>query len=113
CKACADVSGKIWRLDRGAVGEVEEESVLDNKPVKIDVEGTLDDAERRGWRHPNCRCRPVAYRPGLPTASDVTTYDPKAEADRAKLRDLERQVRAEKQKRAAALTPEEAARAQA
>jgi hypothetical protein len=56
----------------------------------------------------NCRCSTAAYLPGLSAVADVTTYDPQAEADRAKLRGLERQVRASKIHVASALTPEDA-----
>lgn len=44
----------------------------------------------------NCRCSTVAYLPGLSVIEDVTTYDPDAEAARAKLRYLERELRAAK-----------------
>jgi len=108
CKACADQAGKIFRLDAGPTGRIKAPSSVDpTKTVTVNVQGTLDDARSHGWRHPNCRCRPVAYLPGLSLVEDVTTYDPQAEADRARLRGLERDVRQAKAQAASAVSPEQ------
>lgn len=96
CKACADWVGKILRTDAGPVGRIRVPNLAGDGDVTVTVAGTLDDAKRHGWRHPNCRCSTVAYLPGLSVITDVTHYDPDAEAARQKLRYLEREVRAAK-----------------
>lgn len=106
CKACADQAGKVLRTDAGPTGRIVVPSAVGEGDVTVKVDGTLDDAKRHGWRHPNCRCRIVAYLPGLSVVADVTTYDPDAEAAREKLRDLERRVRTAKVGEAAAVSPE-------
>lgn len=106
CKACADQAGKILRTDSGPTGRIVVPSAVGDGDVTVKVDGRLDDAKRHGWRHPNCRCRIVAYLPGLSVVADATTYDPDAEAAREKLRDLERRVRKAKVGEAAAVSPE-------
>lgn len=44
----------------------------------------------------NCRCQLIAYLPGLSVPDDSTTYDPKAEEERAEQRRIEREIRAAK-----------------
>jgi hypothetical protein len=105
CARCASVSGKIYGIDNGPSGTVFTTNFIGGK-THVDVAGSLDDARAAGWRHPNCRCRVVAYMPGLSAVSDETTYDPQAEADRARLRDLERQTRASKGDAAASVSPQ-------
>lgn len=112
CKACADVAGKVWSVDGSVQGKVELQSEVDEGTVTVDVEGSLDDARRHGWRHPNCRCHPVAYLPGLPAVSQQTTYDPKAEGERNRLRYLEREVRRSKRMSAAAIDEEQRRKAE-
>lgn len=107
CKACADTAGKVWSVDGKVQGKVELQRENGAGTIVVDVEGSLDDARRHGWRHPNCRCQQVAYLPGLPIVADATTYDPKKEAERAQLRYLERQVRVSKARAAAAVTEEQ------
>ena len=111
CQKCAQQSGKILRTDSGPIGVLELQSMVGTGTVTVGVDGTLDEARAEGWDHPNCRCRPVAYLAGLSVVQDSTTYDPKAEAERAQLRDLERQVRAVKTQGAAAITDQQAAQA--
>lgn len=107
CKRCADWAGKILRLDDGDTGRIRVPSTVDpDADVTVDVDGTVADARAAGWQHPNCRCRKVAYLPGLSVVQDVTTYSPEQEAARVKLRDLEVQVRKAKTDAAAAVAPE-------
>lgn len=103
CKACADWAGKVLRGDDGPTGRLRVLSAVGDDEIAVHVAGTLADARQHGWQHPNCRCRPVAYLPGLSTIEDVTTYDPVAERARAKLRDLEVRVRRAKADAAAAV----------
>lgn len=113
CKACSKWSGQVVRKDGGPTGDVKVESVRTQGTVTVHVDGTIQQAESEGWHHPNCRCTTVAYLPGFPVVQDITTYDPQAEKDRARLRALERRVRAAKIELAAAVTPEQAQRASA
>lgn len=104
CKACADWAGKILRTDAGPTGRLRVPNLAGDGEVTITVAGTLDDAKRHGWRHPNCRCSTVAYLPGLSVITDVTHYDPDAEKARQKLRYLERETRKVKIEASAAVT---------
>jgi hypothetical protein len=106
CKRCARWAGKVLRTDAGPTGRVRVQHTTQDREVTVTVDGTLDQAKAAHWRHPNCRCSTVAYLPGLSVIEDVTTYDPQAEADRARLRDLERRTRKARAEEAAALTPE-------
>lgn len=105
CKACADWAGKILRTDAGPTGRIRMPNLAGSGEVTVTVAGTLDGAKRHGWRHPNCRCSTVAYLPGLSVITDVTHYDPEAEAARQKLRYLERETRAAKVEASAAVDP--------
>lgn len=105
CKPCSDAGGKIWRLGPGPTGRVKVRSMLEDKDVTVTIAGTVDDLTSHGWRHPNCRCRKVAYLPGATLVTDVSTYDPQAEADRSRLRALEREVRRHKQDAQLAVSP--------
>jgi len=105
CAACARWSGKILRTDGGPIGRITVDAATGDATVEVQVAGSLDDAKRHGWRHPNCRCSTVAYLPGLSVVTDITHYDPGVEADRARLRDLERRVRRYKTQAATSLNP--------
>jgi len=107
CERCARWSGKILRTDAGPTGRIRVPRANGDGEVTVTVAGTLDEAKRQGWRHPNCRCSTVAYLPGLSVITDVTHYDPDAEAARQKLRYLERETRKAKVEAMAAVTPEE------
>lgn len=114
CEECARWAGKILRSDAGPTGRVQVPSLTGPGTVTVNIAGTIDEAEASGWHHPNCRCTLVGYVPGTrpPTVPD-TTYDPAAEAARARLRALERRVRAAKTNEAAAVTPEQRTAARA
>jgi len=111
CKACHHWSGKILRTDKGPIGRIKVDSAVGSGTVTVNVAGTTDQAKAAGWRHPNDRCQTVAFLPGLSQAADATTYDPVLEAERERLRLLERRTRAAKAKEAAAVSPELAAAA--
>lgn len=96
CERCARWSGKILRTTPGPTGRIRVPRANGDGEVAVHVAATIDQAKAAGWRHPNCRCQTVAYLPGLSVIQDVTTYDPDAEAARAKLRYLERALRTQK-----------------
>lgn len=113
CEVCSRWAGKVLRVDDGPTGRLRVRSAVDDGAVTVRVVGTLAQARAHGWQHPNCRCRPVAYLPGLSVIEDVTTYDPDAERSRAKLRELERETRKAKADAAAAVDAEQRAAANA
>jgi hypothetical protein len=106
CEACARWSGRILRTTPGPTGKLRLQHATEDREVTVHVAGTLDSAKAAGWRHPNCTCTTVAYLPGLSVVQDATTYDPDAEAARARLRHLEREVRKAKGDAAAAVDDE-------
>lgn len=111
CKFCAPWIGTVVSLDGTPAGSYRLEHATEDRFVQVSVKGTIDDARRAGWDHPNCRCTCVGYLPGLQLPQGETTYDPKAEKDRDRLRALERRVRSWKRREAASLDDIEAARA--
>lgn len=105
CEACRPWEGKVLSLSGNTRGTVELRSVTGGRPVRVTVAGSLRDATSgRGLYHPGCRHSHSAYLPGAtrqPAAR--STPDPQGDADRQRLRALERQVRAAKRVEAAAI----------
>lgn len=113
CKNCAAWAGAILSTD-GTTGTVNlPHATLDGVTVPVHIVATVEQARAQGWGHPNCRCRLVAYFPGLTILQSDTTYDEAAEKERAEQRRLEREIRAAKRDEAAAMTPEARKRARA
>ncbi len=102
CRKCADWAGAILSTD-GTTGTVTLPHATGGDPVTVDVRATVDQARAAGWGHPNCRCRLVAYSPGLTIPQEDTTYDEAAEKERTKQRELERDIRAAKRREASAM----------
>lgn len=109
CKVCAAHSGKVYSTDGTPGGVYTLTDAVTGEPTTVTVAGTLDQARAQGWNHPNCRCVVVAYLPGMKIATG-STYDAQGEADRDRLRALERRVRELKRREAAALDDVKAAR---
>ena len=101
CSVCAAHAGRVWSTDGTPAGTYTRPHAATGEPVTVTVAGTLDQARASGWDHPNCRCTVVGYFPGL-TVPSASTHDPQAEADRDRLRELERRVRDLKRREAAA-----------
>lgn len=97
CSRCRPWEGKILSLSSSAVG--------------TEASATLSEATEAGLFHPNCRHSTGIYIHGV-TKPLVDTEDSQGDADRQKLRYLERQVRAEKRVQAVALDPEAARKAE-
>ncbi|WP_030149419.1 phage minor capsid protein [Mycetocola saprophilus] len=93
CERCSVWAGKILSTDGTPAGTYEMPHTTEDHDIRVRVDGTLDDARKAGLMHPNCGCAAVAYLPGLTVVADATTYDPQSEADRARQRTLEREVR--------------------
>lgn len=101
CKKCAPWIGKILSTN-GQTGEVTVPHATRDEMVTVSIYGTLDQAKAAGWGHPNCRDRAVAYLPGLSIAQKPVTYSPEREAERARQRELEREIRSAKRDAAVA-----------
>lgn len=54
CERCARWSGKILRTNNGPTGRIGVPNAAGDGEVTVTVAGTLDEAKRHGWRHPNC-----------------------------------------------------------
>ena len=107
CERCRKWEGKILARS-GPAGRrrVElEHATHDGEIVTVDVAGSLDEAIADGLMHPNCRHSVSGYQPGI-TKIPTNTEDPQGDADRQRLRAMERQVRRWKLREQAALTPE-------
>lgn len=95
CSKCGAWQGKIV-TDGGPVGDIMVPHAITAEPTPWRVDGTLAEMRASGWGHPNCRCTLVPGLPGGPDPTQYSTHDPQAQADREKLRELEREVRAAK-----------------
>jgi len=114
CRLCRPWEGKVLSLSGAGAGTYPLPSAVNpDKIVQVKVSGTLDEARRSGLFHPNCRHSASAYLPGLTKPARTATADPQGSADRQRLRELERRVRREKLREAAALDPAAQARARA
>lgn len=113
CRKCADWAGKILSTDGTPAGPRILPHATRTEGVTVNVAGTVEDARAAGWNHPNCRCRLVAYSPGLTVPQEDTTYDEDAEKERAKQRSLEREIRSAKRREASAMTDTDRRRAAA
>lgn len=95
CDHCAPWTGKIL-TDSGPTGDVVVRHAITGIPTTIHVDATLAEWRASGAGHPNCRDTLVPELPGGPNPADYSTHDPQAQADREKLRELEREVRTAK-----------------
>ncbi|WP_027945963.1 phage minor capsid protein [Amycolatopsis taiwanensis] len=106
CVRCRPWEGKILdRLGAGGRRTVEVRHATQDRMIRVEVAGSVTEAVAAGLMHPNCRHSLSAYLPGI-TKIPTHTEDPEGDEARQKLRALERKVRKEKLKAAAALTPE-------
>lgn len=95
CSKCAAWQGKIV-TDGGPTGDIMVPHAITAVPTSMHVDGTLAEMRAAGWGHPNCRCTLVPGLPGGPDPTQYSTHNPQKQADREKLRELEREVRAAK-----------------
>ncbi|MFJ5883469.1 phage minor capsid protein [Kitasatospora cineracea] len=108
CPLCKPWEGKILSLD-GPDGrrEIEvEHATADGKTLRVRIAGSVDEARRAGLQHPNCRHSLSAYTPGVtalvpPEQDDGSGYEA-GQQQRA----IERKIRKQKDRAAAAMTPE-------
>jgi hypothetical protein len=108
CWLCTRWEGRVLALS-GPAGEHQVEHTLTDETVTVDAAATAtgEQARLEGLMHPNCRHQFVPYLPGVTKLDEIREHDAKAEQDREDLRALERKVRRNKRKAAAALTDDE------
>ncbi|MEV7042231.1 phage minor capsid protein [Amycolatopsis sp. NPDC051061] len=106
CRLCTRWEGRVLALS-GPAGERQVEHTLTDETVTVDVAATVEQARLEGLMHPNCRHQFVPYLPGVTKLDEIREHDAKAEQHREGLRALERKVRRNKRKAAAALTDDE------
>ncbi|WZB38554.1 capsid maturation protease [Microbacterium phage Jera] len=116
CDRCDEWANvPLWRAS-GSAGPVTVESVVSDRPVRVNVKGSLDQAKAAGWGHPNCRCNVGAYLPGV-TEKTLPTPRPKWDQDgyenQQKQREIERHIREWKTREALSSDPAERAKAAA
>ena len=97
CEQCRPFEGKVLSLSGDTAGAVDGSG-------GVRVFASMADAVSRGLYHPGCRHSQSLYQPGV-TKAPTGTADPQGDADRQKLRYLERQVRASKRVQAVAMDP--------
>lgn len=108
CERCRPWEGKV--LARGGPAgrhTAEVDNYRTGRTNKIEIAGSVDEAISKGLMHPNCRHSLSAYLHGA-TRVPTNTEDPEGDAARQRLRELERRVRKEKLKAAAAIDSEAA-----
>jgi hypothetical protein len=110
CKRCAPWIGKIVSLD-GSTGTFTLPHATQDASVTITVDASVDQARSAGWGHPNDRCKVVAYLPGLAVPQKDFQYDEKADKERQKQRELERDVRSARRREASAMNDTDRQRA--
>lgn len=92
CSKCGAWQGKIV-TDGGPTGTITVPHAITAEPTPLHIDSTLAEMRAAGWGHPNCRCTLVPGLPGGPDPTQYSTHDPQKQADREKLRELERDVR--------------------
>lgn len=91
CKLCRPFEGKVLSLSGDVTGRIEVPGARGGT-VSVDVHSSMRRARAAGLFHPNCRHTYAAYVPGV-TRDFGETADPQGDADRQKLRRLEREKR--------------------
>jgi hypothetical protein len=104
CKVCRPFEGKVLSRS-GPTGRVEVPSAVEDRTVTVNVIDTVSGAVRAGLMHPNCRHNLSGYFPGATTVP-TQTADPQGDADRQRLRSLERRLRRAKLRAAAIIDPD-------
>lgn len=105
CPLCRPWEGRILRLDEGPTGRIEVLHAIEDRPVTVEVAGTVAGARAAGLWHPNCRHSMSAYLPGV-THVPAGRPDPEGYEARMRQRHIERKIRRWKEQEAAATTDE-------
>ncbi|MEV5567569.1 phage minor capsid protein [Streptomyces sp. NPDC052196] len=108
CPLCKPFEGKVLSLDGpdGSRTIEVEHATVDDELVRVDILGSVDEARRRGFQHPNCRHSLSAYLPGITRAPVEHSEDPDGYEASQRQRAIERGIRKWKNRAASAVTPE-------
>ncbi|SHN12463.1 phage minor capsid protein [Streptomyces yunnanensis] len=108
CPLCRPYEGRVLALDGpdGSRTVGVEHAVEDGRTVRVQVAGSLDEARRHGFQHPNCRHSTSVYLPGVTRAPVEHSTDPDGYEATQRQRAIERGIRTRKNRAAAATTPE-------
>ncbi|MCT9090597.1 phage minor capsid protein [Streptomyces sp. ASQP_92] len=108
CPLCDPFEGKVLSLSGpdGARSVEVEHATVDDELVRVHILGSVDEARRRGFQHPNCRHSLSAYLPGVTRAPVEHSEDPDGYDASQKQRAIERGIRKWKNRAAASPTPE-------
>lgn len=112
CALCRPWEGKVLSLGRGVAGVIEAPSAVGDATVRVRIAGSLDDARRAGFQHPNCRHSVSAYLPGA-TRRRPAVAEPSGYEAQQRQRAIERGIRQWKTREALALDDAAAATARA
>ncbi|MGD3112908.1 phage minor capsid protein [Streptomyces sp. YGL11-2] len=108
CPLCRPYEGRVLALDGpdGSRTVEVEHAVEDGRTVRVQVAGSLDEARRHGFQHPNCRHSTSAYLPGVTRAPAKHSTDPDGYEATQRQRAIERGIRKWKNRAAASTAPE-------
>lgn len=114
CGLCKPWEGKILEVG-GKSGKhaVKVKNAGGGGSITVQVQGSLDEARAKGLFHPNCRHSITAYLPGVTRAPEKPDTKGVTYEDTQRLRAIERNARKWDRRKAAALTDEEKADADA
>lgn len=104
CPLCRPFERQVLSLS-GVVGKVIRPAADRDGGVVVDVKASLAGARASGFQHPNCRHTISLYLPGVTPTGGATAEPGRFEVGQRQ-RAIERNIRAWKRRRAAALTPE-------
>ncbi|URM86913.1 VIP2-like ADP-ribosyltransferase toxin [Microbacterium phage Typher] len=108
CERCDAWSNKPLYRTSGKAGVHLFDSAVDVKKVKVNVQGSLEDAKAAGWGHPNCRCNIGAYLPGVTKLQNPRPpWDEDGYKAQQGQRGMERKIREWKTREALSLDPSE------
>lgn len=107
CPLCRPWEGRILSHAGGRVGTVQVPDALTDRTVSVTVAGTVDQARAAGLQHPNCRHSLSLYLAGVtpPMRAPARRADPGGYNAGQRQRDIERHIRAWKERAVAAVEP--------
>lgn len=103
CPKCRPWEKKVLSISGRNRGKVQvEHATRDGVMVTVDIAGSLDDARRAGFQHPNCTHSVSLYTPGITRVGNAKA-NPDGYKAKQQQRALERKIRAAKEQAEGAL----------